>query len=285
MTDNNVWDTLITKQSDSPDPISLVIIFRHVDSLNSFQQHFNLQTSIDENEFIKYHHTNIENIQLDLYYCLYNDEINTIDLIKPLLKDTPTTQIHWLILLDWSIYDQQLWLKHIISCFDIIKEYSNKTLFVINTDHIYKIQQNVPIWYSFHIDYIQQTLRLYAMRNNADLIYTNSTSSQSLLQSLITHSFTNQDVEMAKTTTILIPNGHDSLPLIKTLDGNFNPEECTVTKYEQVIPVPVETVDLSMVKQINTVSMSITQPSINHPGLNEQQTLKDLQDYSRSLNK
>lgn len=269
------------KEREDDDLKTLIIIYRNNETLKSFQQqYFSCDSHIENccaSDFLSFGNIKLDDVSLDTYSCLFEEEeeeegINFIEIVKIFLRSVRKENVHWLILLDWSIYDQQKWLDHILKCVKEIDGWNkegnghignNKTIICINSEHIYKIQKNLPVWYSHHIDYIQQTLRWYSLQKRCNLIYseTGQTQLKELIKKIvdINNKFDMKDVEMAKTTRILVPYGYDTINLIKTLDETFNEEECTVEKYKKVIPAPS-----NKDRQMGSLFMDSTESNIEY---------------------
>lgn len=303
---DQILDKIINKREEPKDEISLVVIYRNSETLASFKEQFitnnyNNDGTTDNVEsvksgFLSSRHIIFQgDIPINLYFCLCDDMgINCISLVKPLLSNA--NNIHWLILLDWSIYDQQLWLEHTDNCLkEIGNEGPRRTVLAINSEHIYEIQKDIPLWYSYHIDYIQQALRWYCLQNGngsqgCDIIYTESKEEElgMLFKKLLTNRFTKEDIEMAQTTKLLIPTGHDKLSLIKALDDTFNEKQCTLQKFKEVVPAPTK-LELSL-ESLTSQRQYFVVPADDDPikesnSLNEQEQLKQLLDYSKTLNR
>lgn len=292
---------------------TLIIIYRNSETLNSFQRQYLLfDSSIINNgttDFLSFNNIRLDNLSIDTYCCLFDENINFIEMVKIFIRSVRRENVHWIILLDWSIYDQQKWLEHILKC---VKEINgsnskenehiiNKTIVCINSEHIYKIQKNLPIWYSRHIDYIQQTLRWYSIQENCNLVYSetgqerlNETTKKIINSN--TCKFNMEDIEMAKTTRIFIPCGYDNINLIKTLDETFNERECTIERYKEIIPAPINNdkqMGSLLLDSIESnieyfdVTEKLDNDTIGFPPdfINEQKQYKQLLEYSRKLNR
>lgn len=296
---DDIFNKILSEYKEPIDPITLVIIYRNKETLNSFQEQYfsddNNTIKIDNDTlFMTYNCIKIDGKEVYLHSCICDDKgLDWVAPIQRLFNGLRKENIRWLILLDWSIYDQQLWFEHIEECLKQLKDYSTKTVLCMNSEYIYEIQKNVPSWYSYHIDYIQQALRWYCLNHNCNLIYTGSKQDNfcELLRKYLTNEFEAEDVEMAKTTKLLIPHGYDSLNLIKTVDDTFNADECSVAKFREVVPAPVNqntSID-SMISESEHFTISDANSNIPDPqqldSFDVQKQLTELNDYFRTLNK
>ncbi|CAL9733769.1 cytoplasmic dynein intermediate light chain Dyn3p [Monosporozyma servazzii] len=294
----DIWDKIISEYKVPIDPISLVIVYRSKDTLKSFQeQYFKDDPTIkidSESLYMTYTPAEICQKKVYIYSCVCDDKgLDWISSIEVLTKKEEKENIRWLILLDWSIYDQQLWLEHVEACSKQLEEYPIKTVLCMNSEYIYEIQKNVPSWYSYHIDYIQQALRWLCLSQGFNLLYTESKQDNfsTLLPKYVSNMFEEQDVEMVKTTKLLIPKGYDSLNLIKTLDDTFNENNCCVENFKQVIPSPViknKSIG-SMVQKSQHFTVSDSSLTLPDPHeldcLDIQKQLTKLHDYIKTSNK
>lgn len=295
---DDIWDNIISGYKAPIDPVSLVIIYRNKKTLKTFQEQYfkdDPTVKMDSDElYMTYTSVEICQKKVYIYSCVCNDKgLDWISSTEVLIKKEKKENIRWLILLDWSIYDQQLWFEHLVTCSKQLEEYPIKTVLCMNSDYIYEIQKNVPSWYSYHIDYMQQALRWHCLNHGFNLLYTESKQDNfnSLLSKYVSNTFEEEDVEMAKTTKLLIPKGSDSLNLIKILDDSFNENECCVEKFREVIPVPViqnKSIGSMIPKsQYFTISdFNSTLPDSRQlDSLNIQKELTKLRDYIRTTNK
>lgn len=277
---------------------TLIIIHRNNETLKSFQRQFlsfnsssigdSTSNTSTSTSLLSFSNIKLDDVSIDTYCCPFDDEegINLIKMAKIFLKSVKEENVHWIILLDWSIYDQQRWLGHILKCVGEIdsegkedqKHVVNKTIICINSEHIYKIQKNLPLWYSHHIDYIQQTLRWYSLRKHCNLMYSEAGQkklSDELIKKIVNINSNNkfgiEDVEMAKTTRILIPYGYDNIKLIKTLDETFDAEECTIERYEEVIPTPID-----KSRQTGSILIDSIEPSVEYFDVTERLDINEI---------
>ncbi|KOG97628.1 dynein light intermediate chain [Saccharomyces eubayanus] len=187
-------------------------------------------------------------------YTLIKNSADTLDLLKPFLQE-PTSKVHWLILLDWSLNDQKLWLNELFGTFNKIKQLNdnnNISLWCLNSSEIFNLQRNTTAWQSAHIDFILQTLRSFCHFNESSLIYVDEDSSedeeeetqklryQEILKRIIEGRDIKRYIEMVKRSRIVIPKGCDSIGLIKTIDERFEPSELGddqfLDKYTDFVP-------------------------------------------------
>ncbi|CAI4050440.1 hypothetical protein SUVZ_13G4300 [Saccharomyces uvarum] len=187
-------------------------------------------------------------------YTLIKNSADTLDLIRPFLEK-PTSKVHWLILLDWSLNDQKLWLSELFGTFNKIKQLNDNndlSVWCLNSSEIFNLQRNTTAWQSAHIDFILQTLRSFCHFNESSLIYVDEDSSeeeeeetqklryQEILKGIIEGKDMKRHLEMVKRSKIVIPKGYDSIGLIKTIDERFEPSEVGddqfVDKYTDFVP-------------------------------------------------
>ncbi|CAI4048961.1 hypothetical protein SKDZ_13G4260 [Saccharomyces kudriavzevii ZP591] len=194
-----------------------------------------------------------QHCSLDVYTLIKNGP-DALNLLKPFLQER-SSRIHWLILLDWSSNDQQLWLGELFSTFSSIKQLSDDNEFSVwclNSDKIFSLQRNTTVWQSAHIDFVLQSLRSFCYFNDSSLFYIdehrNEEEDEKALglkyQEILKHAVEGRDmedyIEMVKRSRISIPKGCDSIGLIKTIDERFEPTEVEdvqfMTRYTNFVP-------------------------------------------------
>ncbi|CAI4035766.1 hypothetical protein SMKI_13G4180 [Saccharomyces mikatae IFO 1815] len=204
---------------------------------------------------------NLEQSYCSNVYTLVKNTRGTLDLLKPFLQEH-ASKIHWLILLDWSLNDQKLWLNELSSTFSEIKQLNDNNEFSIwclNSNEIINLQRNTTAWQSVHIDFILQTLRSFCYLNDSSLFYICEDRTEEedeeiervkypeVLKHFIEGRDMKEYVEMVKRSRISIPKGCDSIGLIKTIDERFEPtvvgEDLFLARYIDFIPEMDEITD------------------------------------------
>lgn len=265
MNNGNAWDKLLSQNgsaTNSAETAAATAII-YSPSSKTLHQFINIcfpegsDSTLDTN-LINYGTIGWTN-DLEQHYCLgvytlIKNTHNALDLLKPFLHDH-TSKIHWLILLDWSLNDQKLWLDELSNTFSKIKQLNDDNEFSIwclNSSEILNLQRNTTAWQSVHIDFILQTLRSFCYFNDSSLFYIcedraeeEEEEAQRLkYQEVLKHFVEDKDmkdyIEMAKRSRISIPKGCDSIGLIKTIDERFEPaeveEEHFLARYMDFIP-------------------------------------------------
>lgn len=194
-----------------------------------------------------------ENYSVDVYTLIRNTD-DALDLLKPFLQEH-SSKVRWLILLDWTLNDQKLWLNELSYAFNKIKQLNDDNEFSVwclNSGEILNLQRNTTVWQSVHIDFILQTLRSFCYFNDSSLFYIcedhteekREEAQRLKYQELLKHFCEDRDmkdhIEMVKRSQILIPKGCDSIGLIKTVDERFEPTEVKeqhfLARYMDFIP-------------------------------------------------
>ncbi|CCD26782.1 dynein light intermediate chain NDAI_0I02130 [Naumovozyma dairenensis CBS 421] len=194
---------------------------------------------------------------LDVYFLYTPFPGSTLDIIENIISARKNSvsnsfELQWHFVLDWAETDHRQWLNYLHSYFQELKERnlfppSEKcaTIWCINTDSIYSLLKSSTLWHTHHIDFIQQSLRVFCLFENCSLIYASLSKEddKQFYRDLFRDAYENTPlpIEMASFTKLVIPHRSDTRELIKTLDEDFhipaNLDAAFFEKYKEVLPL------------------------------------------------
>lgn len=224
------WSKLIVNDDTIPKENNIIVFYRNMDSLTHYIELMSIEIMVKSNpaDFFQFLPVKIHDRSYNLYCCLVSEDYDSINLLQPFLNEEDNFVV--ISLLDWMSLDQQMWLSYLQDCQDKLVAFNKKLnliakwIVALHSENIYSLVNDRIEWYQDHVEYIQQSLRSFALNNQDGLIYLDSRLdySPNFSDNILQNKFTDNDLDMVNPTKILIPFGTDSNNFILTINDKFD---------------------------------------------------------------